>query len=415
MKRAIHLTLLVLFLSHVLLSTRPTEINAAVMLHLGSLGLLLGLLLAGSVAAPSGIRLHKFSLWITVFVLYFFSVGVITSLAGGVALRESIEFPYRISNLLIALLLPFWFTDEDDLRFLMRALFALVAVQTIRDLAVFAITNGRELLAERLAGAEYGSLFLLATPGCILGWTIAEWDRIRRRRWLQALLVTVVICVGLKTVLALSRTFWFAILPVNIALVLLILRRPAQRPVRHAVLGGLGLGMITVALLIAGSQSVRSNIMERIGLLGYSSQIKQDEFRAVLQQSQSSPLIGKGFGQEIEFQKGNLFKQQAHVHNIFLQFLLSSGLVGLGIVLWGALLIVHEAWLLERRGRHPLEVGAVVAVLLTLASFLIMGMVESVVRREHTYLILAVCITLLVSTKRVRMMNGFPARLGNDA
>lgn len=401
MKSLIHFAFLGLLASHVLLSSRPTEINAAVVFHAASLALLLMLLVLAS-ARRSAVIVHPFSAWIVVFVVYFFTVGVLTSAQAGATTREVFEFPYRISNLLLAVLYPAWLTTTRDVRFVLRAGFALVLVQIIRDLTVGGMTFGSAIVTARLAGQNYGSLAHLAAPGFLLGWAVADWDLIRRKRWLQILLAIAVAAVVVKVVLMYARTVWFVILPADALLMFLLLRKKERRPLRRPVVVAAALVIVTGVGVLSASSSIRGFMSDRVEKIGRHATIKADEYRAVAAASTENVLLGKGFAYDLEFYKGRYLKNQAHVHNVVLQFLLSAGLIGLGVFVWGVVLFVIACVRLQRTARERLSVGAAIAVILTLSNFFMLGMVQSVFRREHTYLMLAVCIVLIVGVQRAQ-------------
>ena len=400
MKGIINVAFLLLLFSHVGLSNRPTDVNAAVLAHIASLGFFLLLLFAAGASGIRGVFVHRYFGWIALFLLYFFSVGVLISAKTGAPLREIFEFPYRIANLGIALLYPTWLASRDDARFLLRAGFALVLAQLVRDVIVGGVVFGSAILTQRLAGEQFASLFVHATLGFILGWAVADWDLIKRNRWLQFLLGFALLLFLAKILLMYSRLVWFVILPVDLVLVLLIARR--QGEVGGRVMKAVGVMAVVGVITVLLNSDVRDTMVYRLSYVDNSVRIKLDEFAAVAAASARDPVLGRGFSGELEFWKGRRYRRQAHVHNMFLQFLLSSGVVGLMIFLWGGGLLVSGAWRLAQRARDPVEVGAALAVVLTVANFLMQGQVQSLFRREHTYLLIAFCLILLVTTDRFR-------------
>jgi O-antigen ligase len=327
--------------THVLLADKPETVNYAVLLHIASL---LGLLAAlfARCAIAGRFPMHPFSVWIVTFVGYFFVVGASQSLLIGAPWVDVVKFPYRISNLLIALLLPSLVRSRKDVVIMLRMALGLVVLHVLRDLGVGFWQHGSGVLGVRLWSDEYRSLLFLAAFGVFVGWSVAEWSDIRKHPLLLGVFAASGILVLLKLVLVYSRTVWFAILPVNLMLLLWVMRRQELRGVRRPVMVGVGVALAAALVVAVSSDPVRELTKERYGLLGHSYRVKTDEFRAILSASEDALLFGKGFGHHEEFYKGGFYRNQDYVHNLFLQFLLSSGVVGLSLLVWGLLLLMRH-------------------------------------------------------------------------
>lgn len=122
-------------------------------------------------------------------------------------------------------------------------------------------------------------------------------------------------------------------------------------------LGSLARRLMPGAILLGGlplvayfSQPVRSifelvvyGYKSRLESLGLGLEARLAEFRAVLKIFEESPLLGKGLGFEYSFSPGpQLLWTVRFTHNIVSYFLLTTGAVGLLLLLWLGLTAVLE-------------------------------------------------------------------------
>jgi len=395
-----------LLASQVLYSEAPKEIDTTVLFHVASLG---SLLLFGSLnilMKPNRIQLDRLALVPLIFIAYFFSVGIILSHFNGAGFLRTIEFPYRISNLLIILFLPRFVRQEKDLNFIFLMLLLMLGVFLVRD-----ITNWRnEYEHLRMVGRGFSPLSIVAAIPFAMGAAIAYWNNPKHRILIRSLLLAFFLLSAMKVFLSLSRAVWIVNVPLSILAIFYLLHigdkksrrlRFWKKRMSKVIFAMLIVGITGVISLYQLNPDVGALIHLRFGKISQSKDAKMDEFKNAFQEWAESPIWGKGFGVETTFYKGYRLREQDYVHNWILQFMMSSGVIGLGLIVAMLGSIFQELLTLWRRGSPTmLQTGILITCFLTTLNIILQGTIQTTLQREESYFLLAVVISFAIIIRK---------------
>lgn len=398
-----------LLLGEVLLSQRPTAIDFPVIFQIVVLAVFLSFGILRIFARADRALGDHLTVVVLIYLLYFYAVGFVLSRLNGVAFLGAIEYPYRISCLFIVLVTPFFIRRESDLNRLFALTLTMMGVQIVRDLFVGAGDGEVHILTQRLWSQEFASVLFLGTLPFSFGGLILYWNAPKRRFLNRTLLMALWAVLVLKLFLTYSRTVWLIVFPLNLAGVYVLLyrktdispevRRMGKRMSRLILLLAMA-GIVVVVLLTSFEPKVMDFIQKRQELTGQESQNRLSEYQTAFEEWLASPAWGQGFGYRAKVFKTSKERLQEYVHNFVLQFMMSSGLIGLSLilVLLGGTFV--RLWRLFKRARSQLQSAVLVSSLLTLFNVLLMGSVQTVMLKHEVYLLLAVIISFSIAIKR---------------
>jgi hypothetical protein len=405
-----------ILLAQVLLSERPAEINFPLLFHVGTLGLFLVFGFFTIMMEGQPRRRDAMIYAVLAFLVYFFTIGVIISALSVVRARSGtlaiIEFPYRISNLFMVLVIPWFIRSEKKLDKLFALVLVAMGLQILRDLAVGSGGESESLLMERLWGPEFSSAMFLGALPFAFGGMIAYWNVPRYRFLKRLLLVAFWAILSLKLFLTYSRAVWLLMFPLNIAAVFYLLRRKSSQlrgfrtwTRRLSLLIGflVLMGTITISLLVVANPGVGDLILKRQQKTALEAGARLAEYQNAMKEWLSSPVWGKGFGYESRFYKAGKVRSQEYVHNFILQFLMSSGIVGLMLILT---MLGTAMWHMKKlflAAQSRLQIAILVASILTVLNILIICFFHTLILKQDIYFLLAIVISFAVIIRRLQM------------
>jgi O-antigen ligase len=322
-----------------------------------------------------------------------------------------IEYPYRISNLLMVLVIPWFIRQEKQLSKLFALMLIMIGLQIIRDMAVGSTGDSESLLLERLWGPEFSSSMFLAALPFAFGGMIVYWGTPRHRILTRAALLIFWAIVLLKLFLTYSRVVWIVLVPLDVFMVIYFLRRKSfqkghsrekGKKLSRLIFALAGAGVIMMTLLIAFNPQVLKVVAERKQTTAMMAGARWAEYQNAAQEWLTSPVWGKGFGYESRFYKGGRVRSQEYVHNFILQFLMSSGIVGLALILTLLGTSFWQMGKLLKKAQSRLQTGILLACLLTLVNIVLLCLFHTLLLKQDTYFLLAIVISITIIIRRLQ-------------
>lgn len=407
-----------LLIAEICLSERPTEISAVLVGQVSILAVFLGFGLLSILMRKNDYPKDSLIALTLLFAGYFYTFGVLLSVWNGVNLSRTLEFPYRISCLFLILVIPYFVRNEDNLKRFFALVLVMMGLQIVRDLVVGADRSPGSLLLNRLWGHEYSSVMFMGTLPFAFGGLLLYWNAPRRRALKRFLLLSLCAVLFLKLFLTYSRMVWLGVVPLNLlGCYFLVYRKPGISREIHTMLRRVArtillltmAGIVSLSVLALSNSDVLKFIKGRQNLTGRETNARMAEYVNAAEEWLTSPLWGKGFGYETRFYKSGRMRDQDYVHNFVLQFLMSSGIVGL--LLLFALLgsTFRRLCVLFRRTRSPSQIAVLVASLLTMFNIVLLSSGQTIILKQDTYFLLALVVSFAVVITRIqdRERNGF--------
>jgi O-antigen ligase len=397
-----------LLIAQVLLSVRPNEIAFPVLFHVSALGFFLFFGTCAYFVDPNPAPVDRLTLVALVFLAYFYTGGVLVSKLYGGKTFDCIEFPYRIANLFMLLFIPYFVRSEKALKQVFIMLLFMMGVLLVRDLVI----GPSDEESIRYVGKEFSSASVLITPAFACAAMVAFWTTTKRRIIVRSLLVILWVLLLTKLFLTFSRAVWLGVFPVNVIGVVYLLKRKykfgrefrrvakkAAQIIIFLVVTGL-IGIIGVSIY---TPKITDFLEYRINKTSPEANARMDEYSNAVREWLESPIWGKGFAYESTFVKGKRTRHQQYVHNLFLQFLMSSGVVGLSLILILLGSIFFQVWKLFNRSQSLLQTAVLIGCLLTVLNIGMQSLVQTVIQKQETYFILAMVISFAIIVKRLQL------------
>lgn len=404
-----------ILISQILIAKRPSEISFTVLFYLGTLAIFLFFGLCGKLVQPYNYPLNYLTIITYFYCFYFYSVGLIISYVyNDSKLLSVIEFPYRISSLFIIIVLPWVIRQEKDMNFLFILLMIWNGLLLIQDMIFWMIgVDQTNIVVDsyRMVGSEYSSVALnISFPFAFAG-LIAYWNNPKYRTLIRGLLLTFIILSILKIFLSFSRAYWLVIFPLNIIGAICMasykshisqfFRIVSNKIIKLTVIFTLT-GTIAAVLIGVFNPTYTQIIITRFDQVNKSASNRFDEYNKAFEEWSSSPIWGKGFAYEATFYKGNRLRHQQYIHNLIMQFLMSSGLIGLSIVLilFGEMYV--QLLKLFKRSKSILQAAILIANLLIVTNILLSSFIQTTIQNQQTYFVLAIVISFVVIIERLQ-------------
>lgn len=396
-----------LLFAQVLYSEQPKDINYVLLFHVGSLAIFLYYGLCKTMMNPNRFPIDRLNVIALLFLVYFYTVGVFISRINGVNWLGSVEFPYRIANLLIMLFIPLFVRREKDLSQCFAAILVMMALQIGHDIFL-----GEETLFEsRLWGRDFPSIMFLGSLPFAFGGLLLYWNAKTWRLFKRILLLVLSFLVLLKIFLSFSRTVWLVLFPLNVVGVLYLINYKSRSKgkmrrwysrVTKLICSLMVICAIVSFGIVLYNPPTADLILSRYDKTGSQADNRTTELKMAYDQWLKSPIWGHGFGFETLIYKGTRFREQEYVHNFILQCLVSSGIIGLGLVLTllGATFIQLRR--LFKQSRSLIQTSILIPSLLTLFNIGLIGLVQTVILKEETYFFLGIIISFIVIIKRLQ-------------
>jgi len=394
-----------LLFSQVLYSEKPKEIDFILLFHVGSLALFLYYGLLKTMMHPDRFDIEPIQVITLVFLIYFYTVGVFLSRSNNVPWIGAIEFPYRIANLFMILFIPLFIRKEEDLRRVFVMMLVMMATQILYDIFLGEDT----LLESRLWGKDFASIMFLASLPFAFGALLLFWNSKTWRGTKRLLLLGLSFLVMLKVFLTFSRTVWLVMFPLNVVGLVYLIQYKSRT--KKKVRGWYNkVTMLICAVVVAGAVGAfgivlfnpptADLILSRADKTDSQAWNRTTEIQMAYEEWLNRPILGSGFAYQMPIFKGTRFRQQDWVHNFIMQFLVSSGIIGLAmlITLLGATALLLRK--LFKRSRSSLQNAVMISCILALFNVVLIGMVQTVLHKEDTYFILAMIISFIVAIKR---------------
>ena len=393
--------------SQFLYSNRPQEINFILLFQVGTLGLFLVYGYLKILKSSNRLYLDRLALISLIFVFYFYSFGVLLSYLNGAHLLDVIEFPHRISFLLIVPFLPKLISKEKDLNIIFLMLMLLIVAILIRDLIFW-----KEEERIRIVGKGFSPLSIVSAFPFAVGSVIAYWNNSKWKNFTRIFLLLFVFLSILKVFFSFSRSVWLLNFPVTILFLFFLIKKGYSKDVkarmnRRRIMGAFIflflVGIISVIILLQINHDFRLTIFERFSMVSTSFNVRMDEFRNAFEVWKNNPIIGTGFGVESVFYKGARLREQDYVHNWILQFLQSGGIIGLILILS----LIFESFrsmlfLLKKSDKTMLQTGILSTCFLLLLNIVLQGLIQTVLQRLEIYFMLSLIISFVIAIKKIQ-------------
>ena len=255
-----------------------------------------------------------------------------------------------VTNVVFCLLLVNVVDEYRGLRWPLWVLMAMGVVNSAAGVLQFAAQSDAEFRAKGLMGNETG-LGGVAAMGCIISFYHFLYEK---ERWKRAgyLGLCALLAAGIVTSVSRGATFAFVVC------ILYILVREVRH--RKQVL-------ILVALILAGLPLAPENFWRRFE--GFGKQIKGTVFfgersalasrgyynKAGIKIWKAHPILGVGLGSygyyfiQPEFNPGKKGSHRLPPHNMYIQALAETGLVGFLVLCWWILQAAYNYWVASRK------------------------------------------------------------------
>jgi O-antigen ligase len=396
-----------LLIAQILYSEKPTEIDVTVLFHVGTLAIFLYYGLCQSLMHPDRFPFDRLILVALLFLAYFYTVGFFISKMNGVRFIGAIEFPYRIANLFIMLFIPLFVRRERDLRQIFAMILVMMGLQIIHDLVLGAST----LFEDRLWSSELPSIIFLGSLPFAFGGLLLFWNSPRWRFTKRLLLMLLCGLVLLKVFLTFSRTVWLVLFPMNVVGVLYLVRRKSlfkgklrnwYKRVNKFILSIVLISVLAAIGIVLYHPATETLIQGRYDITDQQSFHRMTELKIAFDQWLASPIWGNGFGFQTIILRDYHFRPQDYFHNFVMQFLVSSGIVGLALILalLGTTLI--QLWRLFKTAQTLTQTSILISSLLTFFNICLISSVQTVILKQETYFFLGIIISFVIIIKRLQ-------------
>ncbi len=246
-----------------------------------------------------------------------------------------------------------------------------LAVMVLCGVALYYFPQSWErYLVGHHGGPGYLSSGLIAVFPCIV---MAGWfGRRTGCRWVlvcSAALVGLVLVAGYTT---LNRTIWMAVAVQTLIMVGMLVR------LRQVwLLVGIG--------LVAGTTAITLRIHAERGGIEISRDPRLALWSEVIDIAKERPLTGYGFGRGLlkrnlqeEFHNHLLW----HAHNLFLDTVLQTGIVGLGLLLLLIAAVLREGWLMTRAA-EPFVMACGITLVTLVVGVVIRNLTDTLLVRQN--------------------------------
>ena len=408
-----------ILIAQILLSERPSEINFILLFHVAALGLILFFGFSTILVYSDRFTFDSLTLWTFFFLTYFYVVGVMVSFLNGVRLFGAIEFPYRISNLFLVFIIPFFVRREKDLTKLFVMFLIMLAGQILRDIFVGSIREQESLLVERLWSPTFTSVLFIATLPFSFSGLIVYWHDPIAKLIKRTLLIVLWALLVLKLFLTFSRVVWLIIFPLNIVGIYYLLRCKVQplkdfqlwpKRITKLIILLAFTGVISMMAVAAFKPEVTGVILHRQEITGQMMSNRIEEYRNAIKEWLESPIWGKGFGNKSRFFKGNRYRSQDYIHNFIFQFLASSGVVGLTFFLTLLMVTFLKLFSLLKYSKSLLQTAILIGSILTLTNIVLLSSVQTTILKQDTYFIFSMIISFAIIIGRLQREKRQPER-----
>ena len=396
-----------LLLSQVLYSNRPQEINFVLLFQVISTGSFLVYSFLTFVKNPERQKFDPLILPVLIFLIYFFTVGMVVSYINDAGFFNTIEFPHRISILLIVLFLPKFVNNEKDLNVIFGMLLIMMVVILVRDSLFW-----KDAERLRMVGRNYSPVGIVAAIPFALGAVFSYWGSKNHKLLVRFAIMIFCLLSFLKIFLSFSRAVWLLNVPFTLASLFFLINirhktnqefRDYKKKLIKNLFFIISVGLLVVIFLYRANPDFEYTVRSRFSIISQSGNIRLDEFRNAFQVWSENPILGIGFGVESKFYKGERFREQDYVHNWILQFLKSSGIVGLCIFVHLIYRFFRELlYLWRKRFLTELHTGVLIMCFLTGMNILLQGLIQTVLQRLEIYFLLSMVISLIIGIRRLR-------------